>query len=137
MGINKQGEVGGLEAEHPCGRELAVVGLHARDPGLDLELDEPTLLELLDLRRALLGRDAELCARIAELPNIVAIKYSVPRAMYAKLTKLVGDKIIDVAEATGNAADADIAPVVEFLIGPGGGFVSGATIPADGGRAML
>jgi len=36
----------------------------------------------------------ELCARIAELPNIVAIKYSVPREMYAKLTRLAGDKII-------------------------------------------
>ncbi|MEM1262775.1 MAG: dihydrodipicolinate synthase family protein [Pseudomonadota bacterium] len=33
------------------------------------------------------------CARIAELPNIVAIKYSVPRAMYVELTHLVGDKI--------------------------------------------
>ena len=36
----------------------------------------------------------ELCARIAELPNIVAIKYSVPRDMYAKLTRMVGDKLI-------------------------------------------
>lgn len=36
----------------------------------------------------------ELCARIAEIPNVVAIKYSVPREMYAKLTKLAGDKII-------------------------------------------
>ncbi len=36
----------------------------------------------------------ELCARIAELPNIVAIKYSVPREMYKKLTQLAGDKII-------------------------------------------
>jgi 4-hydroxy-tetrahydrodipicolinate synthase len=35
----------------------------------------------------------ELCARIAELPNIVAIKYSVPREMYIKLTRMVGDKI--------------------------------------------
>jgi 4-hydroxy-tetrahydrodipicolinate synthase len=35
----------------------------------------------------------ETCARIAELPNIVAIKYSVPREMYAKLTRMVGDKI--------------------------------------------
>lgn len=35
----------------------------------------------------------ELCARIAELPNIVAIKYSVPREMYVRLTELVGDKI--------------------------------------------
>jgi len=36
----------------------------------------------------------ELCARIAELPNIMAIKYSVPRDMYVKLTELVGDKIL-------------------------------------------
>ena len=35
----------------------------------------------------------ELCARIAELPNIVAIKYSVPREMYVKLSRMVGDKI--------------------------------------------
>ena len=35
----------------------------------------------------------EECARIAELPNIVAIKYSVPREMYVRLTELVGDKI--------------------------------------------
>lgn len=36
----------------------------------------------------------ELCARIADLPNIVAIKYSVPREMYVKLTRMVGDKLI-------------------------------------------
>jgi 4-hydroxy-tetrahydrodipicolinate synthase len=36
----------------------------------------------------------ELCARIAELPNIVAIKYSVDRALYAQLTQLAGDKIL-------------------------------------------
>ena len=35
----------------------------------------------------------ELCARIAEIPNIVAIKYSVPREMYVRLTRMVGDKI--------------------------------------------
>lgn len=35
----------------------------------------------------------ELCARVAELPNIVAIKYSVPREMYARLTELAGDRI--------------------------------------------
>lgn len=35
----------------------------------------------------------QLCARIAELPNIVAIKYSVPRALYVALTRLVGDRI--------------------------------------------
>ncbi len=33
------------------------------------------------------------CARIAQLPNIVAIKYSVPRDMYIELTRLVGDLI--------------------------------------------
>jgi 4-hydroxy-tetrahydrodipicolinate synthase len=36
----------------------------------------------------------ELCARIAELPNIVAIKYSVPREMYVELTRLAGDKLL-------------------------------------------
>lgn len=36
----------------------------------------------------------ELCARLAEIPNVVAIKYSVPRPMYVRLTELVGDKLI-------------------------------------------
>jgi 4-hydroxy-tetrahydrodipicolinate synthase len=36
----------------------------------------------------------ELCARIAELPNIVAIKYSVPRPMYVELTRLAGHRIL-------------------------------------------
>lgn len=36
----------------------------------------------------------ELCARLADIPNVVAIKYSVPREMYAKLTQLAGDRII-------------------------------------------
>jgi len=36
----------------------------------------------------------ELCARVADIPNIVAIKYSVPRDMYAELTRLAGDKIL-------------------------------------------
>ena len=35
-----------------------------------------------------------LCARIAELPNVVAIKYSVPREMYAELTHLAGDRLL-------------------------------------------
>ena len=35
----------------------------------------------------------QLCARIAELPNIVAIKYSVARPLYAELTQLVGQRI--------------------------------------------
>lgn len=37
--------------------------------------------------------EPETCARIADLPNIVAIKYSVPREMYARLSHMVGDKI--------------------------------------------
>ncbi|MFZ4286461.1 dihydrodipicolinate synthase family protein [Variovorax sp. HJSM1_2] len=36
----------------------------------------------------------ELCARIAELPNIVAIKYSVERALYKRLTEMAGHKIL-------------------------------------------
>lgn len=35
----------------------------------------------------------ELCARIADLPNVVAIKYSTDRANYARLTELAGHKI--------------------------------------------
>ncbi|MCU9839051.1 dihydrodipicolinate synthase family protein [Ruegeria sp. WL0004] len=35
----------------------------------------------------------KLCARIADPPNVVAIKYSVPREMYARLTELAGDRI--------------------------------------------
>lgn len=36
----------------------------------------------------------ELCARLADLPNVVAIKYSVPRDMYVKLSHMVGDRLI-------------------------------------------
>ena len=36
----------------------------------------------------------ELCARIADIENVVAIKYSVPREMYAKLTRIAGERII-------------------------------------------
>ena len=36
----------------------------------------------------------QLCMRLAELPNIVAIKYSVPRDMYVELSKMAGDKLI-------------------------------------------
>jgi len=36
----------------------------------------------------------ELCTRIADIPNIVAIKYSVPRQMYVRLTQMAGDKLI-------------------------------------------
>ncbi|MFD1509653.1 dihydrodipicolinate synthase family protein [Lacimonas salitolerans] len=36
----------------------------------------------------------ELCARLAEIETVVAIKYSVPRDMYVRLTDLAGDKIL-------------------------------------------
>jgi len=36
----------------------------------------------------------ELCARLAEIETVVAIKYSVPRDMYVRLTDLAGDRIL-------------------------------------------
>ena len=36
----------------------------------------------------------QICNEIAKLPNIVAIKYSVPREMYKELTQLAGDSLI-------------------------------------------
>jgi 4-hydroxy-tetrahydrodipicolinate synthase len=35
----------------------------------------------------------DLCNRLADIENVVAIKYSVPRAMYQELTRLAGDRI--------------------------------------------
>ena len=58
------------------------------------------LSEIIDLGLAMWNHpdcgyvmSPELCARIAELPNVVAIKYSTDRAKYARLTEMVGDKI--------------------------------------------
>lgn len=36
----------------------------------------------------------QLCDRLADIETVVAIKYSVPRPMYAELTRLAGDRII-------------------------------------------
>ena len=36
----------------------------------------------------------QLCNRLADIETVVAIKYSVPRPMYAELTRLAGDRII-------------------------------------------
>ncbi|MBL8589598.1 MAG: dihydrodipicolinate synthase family protein [Methylobacteriaceae bacterium] len=36
----------------------------------------------------------QLCNRLADLETVVAIKYSVPRPMYAELTRLAGDRIL-------------------------------------------
>ena len=38
--------------------------------------------------------EPEVCLRLAEIPNVVAIKYSVPRETYARLTRLAGDRLI-------------------------------------------
>ena len=52
----------------------------------------------------------ELCARVADIPNIVAIKYSVPRPMYAELTRLAGDRIL-----VSTAAEEDWLDNIEEL----------------------
>jgi 4-hydroxy-tetrahydrodipicolinate synthase len=36
----------------------------------------------------------QLCNRLADIDNVVAIKYSVPRPMYTELTHLAGDRIL-------------------------------------------
>ncbi len=73
--------------------------LHSRDETLYQYYK--TISEQVDIGIAMWSHEdsgylmsPELCARIAELPNIVAIKYSVPREMYAKLTRLAGHKIL-------------------------------------------
>jgi 4-hydroxy-tetrahydrodipicolinate synthase len=38
--------------------------------------------------------EPEVCLRLAELPNVVAIKYSVPRETYARLARMAGDRLI-------------------------------------------
>ena len=51
-----------------------------------------------------------LCARLADIENIVAIKDSVPRAEYAELTRLAGDRIL-----VSNPSEDDwLANVVEL-----------------------
>lgn len=36
----------------------------------------------------------QLCNQLADIENVVAIKYSVPRPMYSELTRLAGDRIL-------------------------------------------
>ena len=38
--------------------------------------------------------EPEVCLRIAEISNVVAIKYSVERELYARLTRMAGDRLI-------------------------------------------
>jgi 4-hydroxy-tetrahydrodipicolinate synthase len=51
-----------------------------------------------------------LCARLADIENIVAIKDSVPRAEYAELTRLAGDRIL----VSNPSEDEWLANVVEL-----------------------
>jgi len=94
------------------------LGRHAQDLGADYIVVHAPVLHFLTDRDATLYRyyealcekleigiamwshpdsgylmSPDLCARIAELPNIVAIKYSVPREMYVELTRLAGHRI--------------------------------------------
>ncbi|MEM1365651.1 MAG: dihydrodipicolinate synthase family protein [Pseudomonadota bacterium] len=87
-----------------CGADYVVV--HAPVLNFNTDPDETVfqyykaLCERLDIGIAMWSHpdsgylmSPELCARIADLPNIVAIKYSVPRDLYVRLTQMVGDKI--------------------------------------------
>lgn len=87
-----------------CGADYAVI--HAPVLNFVTEQDETvyqyykTICDRVDIGIAMWSHpdsgylmSPELCARIADLPNIVAIKYSVPRDMYKRLTRLVGNKI--------------------------------------------
>ncbi len=38
--------------------------------------------------------EPDLCLRLSEIPNVVAIKYSVEREVYAELTRKAGDRLI-------------------------------------------
>ena len=40
------------------------------------------------------GMSPELCIELATLPNVVAIKYSLPREIHKSLTKSAGDTLI-------------------------------------------
>ncbi|MCB1407418.1 MAG: dihydrodipicolinate synthase family protein [Rhodobacteraceae bacterium] len=87
-----------------CGADYVVV--HApvlsfvHDRGEVLYQYYKTLCDELDIGIAMWSHPdsgylmtPEECARIADLPNIVAIKYSVPREMYVRLSHMVGDTI--------------------------------------------
>ena len=88
-----------------CGADYIVV--HAPVLHFLKEQDETliryyeTIAEKVDIGIALWSHpdsgylmSPELCARLAEMETVVAIKYSVPRDMYKRLTELAGDKIL-------------------------------------------
>jgi 4-hydroxy-tetrahydrodipicolinate synthase len=79
---------------------LLYFGAHSDDTLFDYY---KTIAESVDIGVALWNQppdcgytiSPELCVRLAEeIPNIVAIKYSVPRELYTRLTHLAGDKLI-------------------------------------------
>ncbi|WP_448955256.1 dihydrodipicolinate synthase family protein [Labrys neptuniae] len=60
-----------------------------------------TIAEQVDIGMALWSHpdsgylmSPELCSRLADIENVVAIKYSVPRPMYVELDRLAGDRIL-------------------------------------------
>lgn len=88
-----------------CGADYVVV--HAPVLHFFKEQDETllnyyrTISEAVDIGLALWSHpdsgylmSPALCNRLADLETVVAIKYSVPRPMYAELTRLAGDRIL-------------------------------------------
>lgn len=88
-----------------CGADYIVV--HAPLLHFYKEQDETllryyqTIAEKVDIGIALWSHpdsgylmSPQLCNRLADIETVVAIKYSVPRPMYAELTGLAGDRII-------------------------------------------
>ncbi len=88
-----------------CGADYIVV--HAPILHFFKEQDETllryyeTIAEKVDIGIALWSHpdsgylmSPQLCNRLADIDNVVAIKYSVPRPMYAELTRLAGDRIL-------------------------------------------
>ena len=87
-----------------CGADYIVV--HAPVLHFFKEQDETliryyeTIAEKVDIGMALWSHpdsgylmSPQLCNRLADIETVVAIKYSVPRPMYAELTKLASDRI--------------------------------------------
>ncbi|WP_295809461.1 dihydrodipicolinate synthase family protein [uncultured Nitratireductor sp.] len=88
-----------------CGADYIVV--HAPILHFFKEQDETllcyyrTIADKVDIGMALWSHpdsgylmSPQLCNRLADIDNVVAIKYSVPRPMYAELTRLAGDRIL-------------------------------------------
>jgi len=88
-----------------CGADYIVV--HAPLLHFFREQDETllryyqTIAEKVDIGIALWSHpdsgylmSPQLCDKLADIETVVAIKYSVPRPMYAELTRLAGDRII-------------------------------------------